>query len=159
MDCKAMKDIILTDYIDGRLTGEALKDVESHIASCDRCHGLVSGLASMRAIFVKTGHKAPPAGVWDAIRAEIKTPLERNNLAFDIFANFRTFGLRFRPAGFAIATIAIIAVALVALRLMPQSGTIRTTDEQDEILSLASIDANGNGTDYSLGTPEEEYFL
>ena len=71
MDCKKMEEIILTDYIDGKITGARLKDVEAHLALCSRCRALASELALVNAEFRKAKHMEPPAEVWEKIRAEV----------------------------------------------------------------------------------------
>ena len=63
MDCKKTEEIILTDYVDGRLEGRSLEDLEAHLASCNNCRAFASEAGGLSAEFRKAGHMTPPAGV------------------------------------------------------------------------------------------------
>ncbi len=158
MDCNKMEEIILTDYIDGRLTGRAFKDVEAHIASCKPCRGLISELKSVSAEFKKSGREDPPSEVWERIRSEVDRAPATALFAQDFFRSTRLIFARLRPAIAVTAAVALIFVVLMAGRLMPYRGTVNAPVGEEEILSMAALEENGV-TDYDFGTPEENYFL
>lgn len=149
MDCKKMEEVILTDYIDGKLEGTALRQAEEHIASCDRCRGLVQEFRAVAASLRNAPREEPPDRVWEKIRAAITVP-ERKP-AWTIFTPRRP---AFAFAALAVALIAIfIAIRPVFLK------EVSPVPEQYDVLSLAVSGTNGNGSDYEMGTPAEEYFL
>ncbi len=157
MDCKKMEEVILTDYIDGKVTGMRLKDVEAHLASCTRCRSLASELASVSAEFRNTKRMEPPSEVWERIRAEVN---REPAVAGDVytpgfFESMRLLAVRIRPAIVVATAAAFILAVLTVTRLMPQ----KELTSQDEIMSLVTMDESGNGGDYNFGTPEENYFL
>lgn len=158
MDCNKMEEIIFTDYIDGRLAGQALKDAQDHLASCSRCRDLASELASIGAEFKKSGHEEPPARLWERILSEINRPPPAAVFARDIFRSARLVFTRFRPAIAVCAAAALIFIVLWAGRIGTHTGTANLQIGEDEILSMVVFDENGT-TDYGFGTPEENYFL
>lgn len=158
MDCNKMEEIILTGYMDGELTGGALKDVEAHLTSCSRCRGLASELKSVSAEFKKSGREDPPSEVWERIRSEVSRTPAAAVFAQEFFRSARLIFVRLRPAIAITTAVALILVVLVAGRLMPYRGTVNTPAGEDEILLMAALDENGI-TDYDFGTPEENYFL
>ena len=159
MDCKEMEEIILTDYIDGKIAGQALRSVEAHLASCIRCRGLASELASIRAPFRKTERMEPPSEVWERIRAEVSRKPIDSVFAQDTFQSIRLFFARLRPAIVVMTAAALILAVLTVARLMPQKGMRTPPASGDDILSLVTSDENENGALYDFGTPAENYFL
>jgi len=149
MDCKKTEEVIFTDYIDGKLEGGALREAEGHLASCAKCRGLAQELASIGASMRDAPREEPPARIWEKIRTAITVP-EREPA--------RAFFTRARPA-FAFAALAAAVLAVfIAVRPMFLKQ-VSPAEEQYDILSLSVSDANGNGTNYDMGTPAEEYFL
>lgn len=157
MDCKKIEEVILTDYIDGKVTGTRLKDIEAHLASCTRCRSLASSLAAVSAELQKTKRMEPPSEVWEKIRAEVDRgpAVAGDAYMHDFFESMRLLAARIRPAIVVTTAAALILAVLTVARLMPQ----RSLASQDEIMSLVTLDESGNGGDYNFGTPEESYFL
>lgn len=158
MDCDKMRDIILTDYIDGRLTGQALQDVEAHLASCAGCRGLASELVSVGAELGKSRHQKPSSEVWERIRSEVNRPPVGVFSAPDLLRSARSVFARLRPAITVAAAAALILVVLIAGHVIPYNTAAKAPVGEEEILSMAAMDEHG-GADYDFGTPEEDYFL
>lgn len=162
MDCKKMEELIITDYMDGRLESAALEKAESHIASCSRCRKLVEDLRSIRAVFKGARIEEPPFSVWQGVREEISGIHKKKvsmDLAHGFFALARPFFAHFKPA-IAIATTAVlILVILTAIRLLPFGGQTVIPIDQDDILSITMAEGNGNDKEYDFNTAAEEYFL
>jgi hypothetical protein len=91
----------------------------------------------------------PPAYVWEKIRTAITVPEK---------APARIFFTRAKPAFAFCALAAAILAIFIAVRPMFLKEVSPATEQYD-ILSLAVSDTNGNGSDYDMGTPAEEYFL
>jgi len=156
MDCKKIEEVILTDYVDGRLEGRALKDFEAHLASCSKCRAFASEIAGISTEFRKAGHMAPPAAVWERIRTVVaEEPVEvipgRN-----IFEPIRLFFDKARPVLVAATAAMLILAVLITARIVSNRGAI---SQEDEIFSMVDLGENANGFDYDLGTPAESYFL
>lgn len=158
MDCNRMKEIILTDYIDGRLNARELKDVEAHLASCKPCRAAASELLSLRAEFGKSRREEPPSEVWERIRSEVERTPAATVFSQDFFRSLRPVFARLRPAITVAAAATLILIVLMVGRLMPPRGAINAPVGEDEILSIAALEENGSA-DYDFGTPEESYFL
>jgi len=158
MDCKKAEELIFTDYIDAKLAGPALKDIEAHLSSCSRCHELASELASMRKTFGAVGPKEAPPEVWQKIRDELALHLNEVNGA-GFVPPVPAWFVRLRPALVAAAAAAVIFAVLMIGRLMPYNAGPGLPAIEEDIISLAALDENGNGANYDFGTPAENYFL
>jgi anti-sigma factor RsiW len=156
MDCKKAEDIILTDYIDAKVTPQVLKEVEAHLASCSRCSALAARLKSVSAALRQAERIEPSAEVWEKIRSEIgeKTPQVVFSPGF--FEPIRIFFTRLKPAMVITATAAVILVVLTVARIAPHKG-IKTI--QDDMISLVTLYENGTSTGCDFGTSVENYFL
>lgn len=153
MDCKKIEEIILTDYMDGRLDSRELKAVEAHLASCGRCRELASEAAGIGKELRLAEELTPSPAVWQRIRAAISGEPARAMPAQNFFQSLRLSFARLRPAIVVASAVAVILAVLITARLMPPGGSLG----QEEIMSLVSIEENGAG--YDLGTPVESYFL
>ncbi len=155
MDCKKMEELIFTDYADGKITGQAFKDVEAHLASCHRCRALASELASIGRTFKAVKPMEAPTGVWEKIRSDITREPAGTVFARDLIFTARSFLARLRPVVVMVTAAVLILVAVTVVRLMPQKITTRGED----ILSIVALEETGNGAEYDFGTPAESYFL
>ena len=149
MDCRKMREIILTDYTDKKLSGHALTEVEAHLASCTQCRELASGVVSLENTLRSARRISPPPELWERIRAEFSRENSGAALARKFFESIRLLTLRFRPAIVAVACAIIIFAVLAVARLTPQKGS--------ETESLVSMGENGSNADYDFGTPEESF--
>lgn len=159
MECKRIEEIILTDYTDGKLSGQMFKDVEAHLASCSRCRALASELVRLRTDLRKAGRMTPPSRVWETVRAGVAGEPAGGVFAQNFLRSVRLLSVRLRPAVVAATAAALILVVLTMARLMPQKEMLVVPVAQDEALSLITLDEDRNGADYDLGTPAEDYFL
>jgi anti-sigma factor RsiW len=76
MNCCQVKDVLLTDFIDGRLSSSEQKKVETHLSACPSCSALL-----MAARQVDNDIKAlpvfdqAPAHIWGRVSAKIDEPV------------------------------------------------------------------------------------
>lgn len=155
MECKKMRGLIMTDYLDGNLDKPTLKEVEAHIAACPGCRGLVSELTSIRASLKKESPQSPPPQVWERIRADIARVPMKYSLAGNFAESIRSWIVNRRPAVVIAAAAILIFAVLTVTRLMPQNNPLAP----DDIISIISLEENGDYADYNFGTPAENYFL
>lgn len=157
MDCKRMKETILTDYVDGKLKDDALREVESHLGSCPECRALAEEARSDSLLLrAAPRHEAPPR-VWDSIRAAMGAVPEKKRLAWGIWERLRALLSHPRPVFVMATAVALLLFALVAVRLMPGSGYLENGTEEYDIFSVSSI--NGGDDETGFGTTAEYYFL
>lgn len=156
MDCKRSEETILTDYLDGRLGGPLLKDLESHLASCSKCRVFAYEAKTMSADIQKAGQLTPPAGLWDKVYAAVAEDKVEAAPAQNILGPIRRLFSQPRQA-FAFATAAALVITvLVTARIVSNQLAI---NRQEEIFSMVDLGDIANGSDYDLGTSVESYLL
>jgi len=57
-------EIALGDYVDGTLDERARIEIEAHLASCERCRGVVADFGVIRQAALSLEPQLPPAHVW-----------------------------------------------------------------------------------------------
>ena len=150
MNCKKIENILLTDYIDGNLKGEALRGVEEHLAACERCRGLAGRAVSSGDLLKAAGMQSPPGDLWNKIRAGIISEEARPGILERVVDPLRYFFTHLKPV------VAAVAVAVLVVFTLTMA---RPPVEQDDIMGLASLDEEVDESEYNFGTPLEEYFL
>lgn len=68
MDCKKVRDIIMTDYIDGELDAAAKAAVDGHLKGCTGCSELLAALSGALEPLRGASPGAPPASVWVGVK-------------------------------------------------------------------------------------------
>ena len=159
MDCKRMKELILTDYIDGRLKGRALEDVELHLKSCSNCHALARDLKSAGKLFKAVPQEDAPTEVWYKIRDEISAGAIRLRFPETVLAYARYYLSHLKPAVVIAGAAVLLLFVLAAVRLMPHKDYLETAVTQDDILAISYGDDEEDGSEYDLGTATEMFFL
>ena len=163
MNCKRIRELVKTDYIDGEASAEVQKETRAHLNICNQCRQFERALQEMAIEpFKKAREIRPPELVWHRIKEAIeKKPSE------GLFAGLRNsldiiFGLR-KPviAGVIIAVIVVIMTVFIKLPLNNQQAMSSYLEEQIEFISCLDADEVGyfNGGQLDLGTAIEEYFL
>jgi len=151
MNCAKIRELLITDYIDGELGKERRAAVAGHLRSCPGCAQFERELKEQAVLpFKSAERKSPPDYVWGRIRtAIINEPRPAARPAFT---------RRLKPA-LALSAVAalILAVVIVARPHRIPNGTLNIyLAEQAEFLADSSL----NGTNISgFGTSIEEYFL
>lgn len=159
MNCKKAEDIILTDYVDGKLAGEDLRKLEEHLALCEKCRALAREAASAGKAFKAFQKESPPAGVWHKIKAEIGPGRSHGAALGGILDSTRYFFTHLKPAIAITAAAALILLVLTTARLVPTRSAASNGAVQDDILTRASFDKGWDEPGYDFGTSAEEYFL
>ena len=166
MKCEKVRDLILTDYLDGRMAEDDKRELELHLAGCSRCRELSAATKKVVAgPFSKAERVSPPESVWHDIRDTIKAG-ERGiarRPAADFLGKLRSFLAFPRPA-FAVATVAVAILLAVFIARLPAEKRVVLNDYLDEqVTFLVSLDTDVtdtyNGDSVDLGTSVEEYLL
>ncbi len=164
MNCKRIKELLMTDYIDGEMSAESQKQLKQHLNSCDKCRQFEETLQkTVVEPFKKAQEFKPPEAVWDRIRTAITAQETQTESFLERLRNrlFRVFYIP-RPvfAAAAIMTVILITAAVIFTKLVFDNQKIASAYLHEQIQFLSYLDAgysNGNGID--LGTCIEEYFL
>ena len=138
MDCKKVRDIISTDYIDMQLKIRVQRQVEGHIKSCGSC-GQFEALVRKAAVepFAGSAEVRPPDEVWQGIKEKIMRQPESRGFLARALESLQLALVLSRP-GLAFGTgVALFAAVLIAINLYmgPRRGINNYFQEQAEFLS------------------------
>ncbi len=159
MNCKRMKKLIFTDYIDGNLKGCALEEIELHLRSCPSCHALAQDLRATSKLFRAVSQEAAPSGVWHKICAEISAAPARLRFPEAVLVYVRYYLSHLKPAIVIASAAVLLFFVLAVVRLMPYKDYPKTTVAQDDILAISYASGEEDGSEYDFGTPAEMFFL
>lgn len=159
MNCDRIQELILTDYLDGRMDESAKKHVEEHLYACPDC--LQFARAAKKTAFESfegLDKVQPPDHVWarieEAIHEENSSIIRQAPQWLERLKSLISVP---RPV-FALATVLILFLA---------AGTahqFKTNQQAAEgsieyLVSLADISAAPSSADNDFGTSVEQYFL
>jgi len=154
MNCKEIKEILFTDYLDMQLDSQIMEQVRKHLDGCPGCRKLEEELRLQAvAPFKNAGNERVPDSVWFGIREQL---LERDKPQ----ERFSKFFLP-RPAlAFATVSIAIILVVAAVTRYNLEKGQMREyfTEQLDFYSSLNNGD-DDTGSVSGTGSLAESYLF
>ncbi len=171
MKCRDVREFILTDYLDERMSGDAQTALERHLAECGGCREFE---AQARQVVMEPFRQAdrlyPPDAVWEKIHARI---LEENQARAGSRLGAFWAGLSSRvplpkPALAAAALVGVMAIALTfTLHRLPMQGPeLARLDIEAEATYVAALldgtsaaSVSESGENGGFGTAIEEYFL
>ncbi len=167
MKCRKVRDLILTDYLDGQANEEQKKNVEKHLASCKLCNEYE--LAVKKAAFdpfINAERQNPPEAAWHKIKEQIEEEQQRPGITSsfaDLVRRINPFVYVPKPA-LAVATIVIVLFVVVAIIKLPSENievVKLDSDNQIECMNylLEVFDLDSMTENNDLGTSIEEYFL
>jgi anti-sigma factor RsiW len=143
MTCQDL-DLRLDDWLDGALTGDAAREVESHLAGCAACRERERELRQLLAHAAALPRSAPSRDLWPGIAERIG-------------GGWLAWGARgFQPLMLAAAAVVVLGVAaLLFTRLAPER--VRTVTMPGASPSATTLVAAGNVSDPVLAQAEHEY--
>ncbi|MBN2452806.1 MAG: zf-HC2 domain-containing protein [Candidatus Omnitrophica bacterium] len=153
MDCKKVRDLLFTDYVDGELAAIVRSEVEAHISRCAACRELEKRVHS-GAIepFRASVREEPPAYIFERIRERVTAGRPVRQSIAELIAS-----LCHNPgpiAAFA-AAVAVIIALVVAVPVAGKNPLNEYLDEQmGYITNLDAEEVNGYGifnTDIGTG--------
>lgn len=167
MKCKEVREILLTDYLDGMLNEQKIKEVEAHLSSCIHCTEFAEIAIESTVEPFKNAPKPSLSHekIWQRIKTEIiseeKTAAEAVFLS-ELAASFKNI-FADRTALAAVAATVIVVAAVVFLNPVRQNQTVQKTTSDESIQYVASVMDELSGTaqeeDEGYGTEIEKYFL
>ena len=153
MECDKIREIILTDHADGRVSADVRASVERHTAGCPGCRELLNSVRMNDKLLNDLPSVRPPQFVWDNILSTIEqrpeSLLEKVSAALKgwAFAPRRTFAV-----SMALVTVIIVAGAL---RTMDNRSAART--EAVNATVLLSLTADPGEFVSGFGTAAENF--
>jgi len=102
----------LSAYVEGELEDSSARDVEDHLAGCDRCHAAVQQIKNTRGLLASLPREAAP----DLFSARVKSRIRRRSRG--------RFFTESSPTGYRLTLLvaAIILMLLAALYFFSQIG-------------------------------------
>ena len=160
MRCDKVKELLMTDYVDGEMDAGSRDAVREHLKSCRDCRELEGAVTATKSSIHGIKRAQPPPYLWERIKdalagEEIKAPGPIGKTA--IVLRDLLFGSRYV---FARATaVALVILVIVFAGLAVQRHYMSNGMTPQEISSFLSLDINGESAENGLGTEIEEYFL
>ncbi|MFH1655667.1 MAG: hypothetical protein ABH954_03550 [Candidatus Omnitrophota bacterium] len=160
MNCEKIKDLILTDFSDGRLNEKLQKHISEHLNSCKNCQEFAQAVQKMTIEpFKKAKRTLAPEYLWQRIKDKISAQ-EPKPAFTGLLDNLRVI-FHSKPA-LALATIAAVIIIAAILFRQPINGNEVNIylNEQIDFVSYLGENGNGNGSSaLNLGTAIEEFLL
>jgi anti-sigma factor RsiW len=162
MDCKKIRELLLTDHADGEASYRYRRIIKDHLASCGECRALERRIREVsRKPFKNVPTAVPPPEIWDKIKAELAgSPSPREE---SLYARLRELAAGIltvrRPViAFAAATALLMAIVITLLPPSRTNGIGEYLEEQAEFFMYP--ETGGENSQYpDFGTSIEEYFL
>jgi len=158
--CEHFKDLILTDYMDGRMDKESAAGIESHLLVCSDCLAFLKEVKSLAVLpFHQDLHQTPPAGLWEKVRQGIERKEQVPHPFEGFIAHLK--GLTVFPR--MVPVFASLALMLLAGSMSLNTIQVQQAREKDQgeyLVSMVvptSVIAPSENND--PGTPIESYFL
>ncbi len=167
MKCEYVKELILTDYLDGQLGKEQKAQIEKHLTICKGCkeYELLTRTAVVEPFNNLKRHN-PPEAAWHKIREQIEEELplqEPTNSFADLIRKVKTFLYIPKPAFVVTTIIVLLLVVITVIKLQPEDQKIVKVNPESQIECINYLitvfdQDTVNGND-DFGTSIEELFL
>jgi len=165
MKCKKVKDLLLTNYIDGETSEELYIQLKEHLDRCKQCSQLESSLRRYaKEPFEEVDQVAVPENIWQEIKDTIEEEQLSKTWLQDVLDKLRNLTVVPKSV-FAVATVvAVMLISVTFIKLLPDKNDLigDYLYEQADFLSYLAGDSleDFNGpADSGFGTAIEEYFL
>ncbi len=167
MKCEYVKELILTDYLDGQLEKEQKVQIEKHLTICKGCkeYELLTRTAVVEP-FDNLEKHSPPEATWNKIREQIEEELPRQeptNSFADLIRKIKSFLYIPKPAFVVAPVIVLLLVVITVIKLPPEDQKIVKVNPESQIECINYLmsvfdQETMNGND-DFGTSIEELFL
>ncbi len=168
MKCEYVKELILTDYLDGQLGKEQKAQIDKHLTICRDCkeYELLTRTAVVEPFNNPERHN-PPEAAWNKIREQIEEERlllqEPTNSFADFIRRIKTFLYIPKPAFVVTPIIVLILVVITVIKLPTEDKKIVKVNPESQIECINYLmsvfdQETMNGND-DFGTSIEELFL
>lgn len=173
MNCRDVKKLILTDYLDAEAPESVRAQVKAHLDACSACAAFERTVREKVSLpFRALAPEQPPEALWQRIRESVAADSQAGPVPGDeqfapsFSARLRdflaeAFGIRKPALAFATALSLILLTVLVFQPARRERALVRDyLKEQRMFLAAADQPFNGAmGDDFSLGTAIEKYLF
>ena len=165
MDCKRIKELITTDYVDKELDEKLMNEIAAHLRVCRECSVFEESLRKTAIEpFKNTKEIRPPEYLWERIKENIKKENTRQEQGLFVYIRNYLQSVFAIPRTIFAATAVIIACIILGIILRGSlNSQHQITDYfQDQIDFISSLDVNSSNSITNnhggFGTTIEEYF-
>ena len=160
MNCKEIKDLILTDYIDGRLDTALKAELESHLCQCPACQTFAQEAKEyLKTPFQQANRQEVPAQLWENIKDSIEAE-QTPGLDFLGAIKGWLYGLSLPKLIPVFASFAILFFIGSNLLINQQ---VKQAQNEEQVIYLASVFSTADGVGVIQSDdqemPIEKYFL
>jgi len=141
VDCKQIRKMLASDYMDNELDPPAREQVDRHLEKCPDCRKICENLAAITQPLRRAQRMNVPQDVWPRIQAELR---RQHSLAARPKTVSRNNILEFflmRPAFAAVAAAAAILIIVSAVMYMPtqQPAGVRSAPDLSSLTGNIEI--------------------
>jgi len=165
MDCKIVKELITTDYVDKELDEKLMKEIAVHLRACKKCSVFEESLRKAAVEpFKNIKEIRPPEYLWERIKENIEKENTRQEQGLFVYIrNYLQLVFAIPRPIFAATAVIIVCIILgVILGVSLNSQHQITNYLQDQIDFISSLDVNSSNSSTTnhngFGTTIEEYF-
>jgi len=157
--CDHIKDLILTDYMDGELDQDLKHNVESHLLDCSDCRTFLKEVKENSIIpFNKDTQLPVPPQLWDAVKEGIAKQGHASDPIADFIDRIKEMIVFPKLVPVFATLMLMLFVGSVTLNNM-QFQQAQATEQGEYLVSLLSITNPAQVENNDLGTPIEHFFL
>jgi predicted anti-sigma-YlaC factor YlaD len=165
MDCKKIKELLMSDYLDGEAACRLKEKIQAHIKVCAGCRDLEQLLLKKaRRPFQGYGKEQPPERIWQGIKEAIAQEEACDTAALPERAiDFLRNHLFARKPAFALLTVStfiLLAAWFSGAAFYRQRMVKEYITQQSQYLVSLNGPVNGDlDRDMDFGTSIEQYFF
>ncbi len=160
--CRKVRELILTDYIDGQMAKRQETFIKLHMAGCDDCVQFFEDIKkSVIEPFASTEKVSPPQYVWERIKENIIIEERKKSPLRNLFRWITDIHYAPMPVfSFVTAMLLIVVVGVTIQSQFTINDSSKQTN-QNEYFSYSLETSGGvlNDNGANFGTNIEKYFL
>ncbi len=161
MNCKDIRELLKSDYLDNEAGLRQEQDVKEHLDRCPECRAVEKKLRSQRLLFENAGRFQPPEQVWRNIREAIvnERMKEEDPVRPTLIERLRGLIWSQRPVFAVVRVMAMMIFAVVLAGGILRRQQLINQEINSDIISAYSFSSDNGELARDMGTSIEEYFL
>jgi anti-sigma factor RsiW len=158
-NCKKIKDLILTDYVDTQLDPQSKSQVEDHLRHCAVCQAFAKEVKECLIVpFEKSSRQEVPVHLWDTIKDRILQEEVHPQSLRDVILGWLQ-GITFPRLVPALVSFVMVFFISSTIFLDWQTKQAQEQEQGAYVEYMLSSAATNQKDNHDLGTPIEQYFL
>jgi len=167
MDCKKVREWLLSDYLDGELDGTGRQGAEEHLKQCNACRQFQAETASAALRpFKNLPRLQPSEAVWENLNKVLDEEEARTGMVPDILRWLKGLaetlrGLVVRPVlgGLVLASLILLGIFVTHSTPVSKNSRAYFGDEMLSLMGLHSENGTSPAEDENFGTAIEYFFM